>query len=694
MSRFKAPTHPKPPHAKQKPHTKTYHGVTVSDPYAWLKDPAYPKVEDPEILSYLEEENAYYQEVMKPHDPLKQKLFEEIKGRITEDDQAVPWIDGAYSYTWSFHKGAQYRTWSRTHLESNQTEILLDETLEAKNKDYYKVGSLDVSPNDTFMAWTVDENGSERYSLFIKNIHTNKMFSETIENVHGNVIWVAESKAFVYVIASNEWRPYQVKLHRLGTNPKDDIVLYEEKDHSFFVNISLASSRNYFFIRTADHVTAEVYAASTHDPLKPLTLMAKRKTGRDLYVDHGQDLFFIRINDTHKNYRIVTTKTASATQDHWQEFKAGSDDHYYCGLQIFQSFVAIEDKIKGLDQILIVHNNGKEHMVQWPETVYATGLGTNPMYNQTHLRLTYESMITPLSVFDYNPTTQELTLKKEQQIPSGYDKTKYETKRLHINARDGAHIPVSLVTKKGGFEQAAGPMHLYGYGAYALGMDPGFSAARISLLDRGFIYAIAHVRGGDELGYGWYEAGKLYQRTNCFYDFIDVAEGLIEKGLASKGGISISGGSAGGELMGAAVNMAPDLFKAVVLHVPFVDVLNTMLDDTLPLTPIEWPEWGNPIESKKAFDYIQSYSPYDHIEAKDYPPMLVTGGLHDPRVTYWEPAKWTAKLRATKKDTNVLLMKINMGAGHGGKSGRYDRIEEVAEEYAFLLLAHAYKEAL
>ena len=538
------------------------------------------------------------------------------------------------------------------------------------------------------MAWSVDKDGSESFTIAVKDLTTNEILSDTITETSGAALWCADNESFLYVVVSPEWRPYQIKMHRLGTKPQDDILIFEEEETSFFLGISKSSSEDYFIIRSADHVTAEIWTLPVATPMAQPAIFAKRQTGRDIYADHGNGMFFIRTNDTDKDFRIAKVNDKNPTPENWKDLKAGGGGHYWHGMQIFKDFILLADRRDGLDQILVIEDSGSEHYIKFPESAYAADIGNNPEFGQSHIRLNYQSMVTPQSVFDYEPITRELTLKKEQEIPSGYDKQNYTTERLMIKARDGVMVPVSLVYKKTFTRNSNAPLHLYAYGAYGLGMDPGFSAARLSLLDRGFAYAIAHIRGGDELGHGWYEDGKLDKRENTFNDFVDVARVLTADGYVKDGNISISGGSAGGELMGAVINQAPDLWRAAVLHVPFVDVLNTMLDDSLPLTPIEWPEWGNPIESEQVFRHMQSYSPYDQIEAKDYPPMLVTGGLNDPRVTYWEPAKWTAKMRANKSDDNLLVMKINMGAGHAGKSGRFQRIEEVSEEYTFLLMAY------
>lgn len=688
MAHIKAPVNLIAPIAKTKTHSFTHHGITVSDPWNWIKDPNYPDVSDKDVLAYLGEENEYFQAVMKPYAKLKDKIFEEIKGRIKEDDSSVPWKKGDYIYRWYFEKGAEYRTWARKPLTNDTETILIDEAREAKDHDFYRLGDLSISPSGDKMAWSVDIDGSERFTICVKDLTTNEILSDTVTETSGAALWCADNESFLYVVVSPEWRPYQIKMHRLGSKPEDDLLIFEEKNSSFFLGIAKSSSEEHFIIRSADHVTAEIWTLPMADPTAKPKLFAKRQTGRDLYADHGNGQFFIRINDTHKDFRIAAVDDKNTAAENWRNLKAGGAGHYWRGMQVFKDFVLLADRRDGLDQILVLNHDGSEHYITFPESAYAATIGNNPEYDQSHIRLSYQSMVTPHSVFDYDPIARELTLKKEQEIPSGYNKQDYATERLMVKARDGALVPVSLVYNKSFTKNSDAPLHLYGYGAYGLGMDPGFSAARLSLLDRGFAYAIAHVRGGDELGYGWYEDGKLDRRENSFNDFVDVARDLVRQDYVKDGNISISGGSAGGELMGAVINQAPELWRAAVLHVPFVDVLNTMLDNSLPLTPIEWPEWGNPIESKQVFEHMQSYSPYDQIEAKSYPPMLVTGGLNDPRVTYWEPAKWTAKMRAAKSDDNLLVMKMNMGAGHAGKSGRFQRIEEVAEEYTFLLMAY------
>ncbi len=677
-----------PPQAARKPHSFTAHGVEIEDPYAWLRDPGYPEVKDPEILAHLEAENAYFHAVMAPRAALTETIFQELKGRIKEDDASVPAKDGAYLYRWRFAPGAQYRTWLRQPVAGGEEAVILDEPALAKGHDYFRLGDLEVSPDDTLLAWAADSDGSERYVVRIKALSSEELLDEAIPNTSGSVLWAADSKTLLYVELNENLRPFRVRAHALGSPVAEDRVIYEEADDGFFVHIGETQSRAFLLIRAGDHVTSEVRLLPAAEPFAEALVVAPREAGHEYDLDHAGDRLFILTNDRHKNFRIVTAPVATPGREHWQELIGPSDRHYLRGLEAFKDQLVVRERIDGLDQIRIRrHADGEEHYVAFPEASYAAGLGQNPEFAIDRLRLVYTSMVTPPTVFDYDLATRQLETRKVQEIPSGYDPERYVTKRLLATARDGTTVPISLVHAKDFPTDGSGALHLYGYGAYGMGMPPSFSTARLSLLDRGFAYAIAHIRGGDELGYHWYEDGKLDKRENTFNDFADCARHLIAEGYATEGGISISGGSAGGTLMGVSVNQEPALWRAAVAHVPFVDVLNTMLDDSLPLTPMEWPEWGDPITDQAAFELIRGYSPYDRISAQAYPPLLITAGLNDPRVTYWEPAKWAAKLRATKTDDNLLLLKTNMGAGHGGKSGRYESLHEVAEEYTFLLMA-------
>ncbi|MDE0192685.1 MAG: S9 family peptidase [Gammaproteobacteria bacterium] len=684
---------PAPPVAEQRPHSYTVHGITVEDPYHWLKDQSYPKVDDADVLAYLEAENAYFKAVMAPHKELTDTIFAEIKARQKPDDANVPVKDGHYFYQWRFEAEGQYRIWSRWPAAdpgadqgpTAQAEVILDEPALAEGTEYFRLGALSVSNDGRLMAYSTDATGAERFTLRIKDLDTGELFGEVIENTSGSPVWSADDGSFFYAIVDENWRPYQVRRHLLGTPVEDDAIVYEEHDPGFFVGVSSTSSKRYVVVSSGDHVTSEAHLVPADAPASDPRLVAARREEHDYTVDHQGDRFVIRTNDTHKNNRLVTTPDDDPSEAAWETLLAGADERYITGFQAFADFVAVEERIDGLDQIRLLDRSGKSTHIEFPETAYRVGIGANEEFESRTLRLGYESMVTPDTVFDYDLDVAELRTRKVQEIPSGYDASAYATERTMAPARDGARVPVSIVYRKDTPKDGRAPLYLYGYGAYGSGMSPNFSTTRLSLLDRGFIYAIAHVRGGDELGYHWYEAGKLDRRTNTFNDFVDVARHLIAQGFTGEGRIAIAGGSAGGELMGAVINQAPELWGAAAAHVPFVDVLNTMLDTSLPLTPIEWPEWGNPIEDKTAFEYIRSYSPYDQLKAGGYPPILVTGGLNDPRVTYWEPAKYVAKLRTLKEDDNPLLLKTNMGAGHGGKSGRFDSLYEVAEEYTFMI---------
>ena len=677
-------TDAKPPVAAIKPQTNERHGVRWTDDYAWLRDPGYPDVRDEEILGYLKAENDWFEGAMAPHQPLIETLFQEMKGRIKEDDASVPAKDGDYLYWRSFEIGAQYRKWWRRPVAGGPDELMLDETVLAEGKEYFQLGAMDVTADDRLLAFSVDDDGSERYTIRIRDLVTGEMLADEIEGTLGGIVWAEDNRSLLYGQVNDNWRIDTIKLHRLGTDASEDVVIYEEPDDGFQAGVGMTHSRKWILVATGDNVTSEIRLLPATDPDAEPVLVRARVPGVEYEVEEHDGTLFIRTNDTDTNFRLVTAPVE--TPGEWTELIAPSRDFYLTDVSTFADFYVVEGREKGLDQIeLRDYAGGAPKRITFPEASYVAGLDENPEYKVDKLRLSYESMVTPDTVVDYGVATAAQTVLKVQEIPSGYDASAYVTERIEIEARDGTMIPVSIVHGRDFARDGSQPLHLYAYGAYGYAIPPGFSTARLSLVDRGFAYAIAHIRGGDDLGQQWYLDGKLEKRTNTFNDFVDVAKALIERGYTAKGAITASGGSAGGELMGAVVNSDPDLWGAVVAHVPFVDVVNTMLDPDLPLTPGEWPEWGNPIEDEAAFTLIRSYSPYDNVTAQPYPPMLITGGLNDPRVTYWEPAKWTAKLRVAKTDDNVLLLKTNMGAGHGGKSGRFDSLRETAEEFAFLL---------
>ncbi|RKS89076.1 S9 family peptidase [Sphingosinicella microcystinivorans] len=675
---------PKPPVAALRPHSFTHHGVTIEDPYAWLRDPGYPEVTDTDVLAYLNAENAYFEAVMAPQKGLIETIFNEMKGRVKDDDASVPQRDGDFLYWYAFDVGAEYRTWYRRPVAGGSDAVILAEPNLAEGHAYFRLGGLAVSPNGRLLAYAVDTNGSERYVLRIRDLETGAELPDVIENWRYGLVWAADSQSFLYTDADENWRSKVIWHHRLGDAQSADRAVYTEEAEEFGVQIGRTQSRQYAVLQTGDHATSEVRLLPTDDFGAEPMLVSPRKADRQYDVDEREGTLYIRVNDTHPNFRIVTAPVSAP--DTWSELVAGSDRHYIQSVTSFENLLAIEERVDGLSQIRL-HNyeSGSQRYIAFPEASFVANLSTNPEYRVDRLRIDYQSMVTPNTVFDYHIEGDRLESLKVREIPSGYDPSQYATERLMAPARDGTLVPVSVVYRRDFVKDGRGPLHVYAYGAYGFAFPPGFSANRLSLLDRGFAYAIAHIRGGDDLGYQWYLDGKLQKRANTFNDFVDVTRFLIDQGFASPGRVTASGGSAGGELMGAIVNQAPELYGAVAAHVPFVDVLNTMLDDTLPLTPGEWPEWGNPIADKAAFDLIRGYSPYDNVKAQAYPALLITGGLNDPRVTYWEPAKWAARLRAAKTDDNVLLLKTNMGAGHGGKSGRYVSLEEDAEEYAFLI---------
>ncbi|MBO9574200.1 MAG: S9 family peptidase [Sphingobium sp.] len=673
-----------PPVAARRSHQTVHHNRTLDDPWAWLRDPGYPDVKDPDVLAYLEAENAWFERAMDQHKPLIDSLFEEMKGRIKEEDKSVPQKDGAYLYWSSFETGEQYRRHWRRLATGGPDELILDEPALAEGKDYFRLGAVAISNDDRLLAYAIDDNGSERFTVRIKDLATGELLSDEIQDVLSALVWTSDDKALVYAPANELWRTDCAKLHRLGTEAADDVELFHEDDEGFRVSIGMTAAENWIVISSGDHVTSEIRLVPAADPLGKQILVSARVPEREYDLDEHEGWLYIRTNDSHPNFRLC--RAHIETPDEWEEVLAPSDSFYLTDVSLFKGFYVTEGRENGLDQVEIRdYATNAAQRLTFPEASYSAGLDDNPEYDVDTLRISYESMVSPETIFDLTLATGERQVLKVQEIPSGYDATQYATSRLLIPARDGTLIPCSVMHRADHPMDGSRPLYLYGYGAYGIAIEPGFGTSRLSLVDRGFAFAIAHIRGGDDLGQQWYKDGKLEKRTNTFNDFVDVAKGLIALGYTSAGRIATSGGSAGGELMGAIVNSDPDLWGAVVAHVPFVDVLNTMLDADLPLTPGEWPEWGNPIEDPAAYDLIASYSPYDNVTAQAYPPMMVTAGLNDPRVTYWEPAKWVAKLRATKTDDNLLILKTNMGAGHGGKSGRWESLRETAEEFAFIL---------
>ncbi|MGQ0558615.1 MAG: S9 family peptidase [Sphingosinicella sp.] len=678
---------PPPPRAERRPHSYERHGVKIDDPWHWLRDPGYPEVKDEPVLAYLRAENAYFEAAMTPHSALIETLFEEMRGRIPEDDSSVPVRDGDFDYWWAFAPGAQYRSWYRRPAGAvdHLGNLIYDEPAEAAGRAYFRLGAIEISPDGRLAALMVDGEGAERYRLIVRDLASGRDLETITEVGIGTPVWSADSRALVFTEVNEQWRSYRARLHRLGLPPDRAVTLYqEEEDVAFTVSVERTQDRRFILIDSGENVSNEVRLLPADDPAAEPVLVARRRSEIRYSLDSARDRFWVLANDEHVNFRLAEASPRAPGE--WQTIVAGSDRVYLRGLSSFRDHLLIGERVDGLDQVRLLDYRGGEKRIAFPEASYAVGLGENPEYAPAAYRLGYTSMVTPPTVFDYHPKEDRLETRKVQAIPSGYDAALYVTDRLMVRARDGAEVPVSVVHRRDFKRDGSGRLFLTAYGAYGYATPPAFNSNRFSLIDRGFACAIAHIRGGDDLGYRWYLDGKLDRRTNTFNDFVDAARDLIDCGFAKPGAIAIQGGSAGGELMGAVVNSDPQLWGAVVADVPFVDVLSTMLDDSLPLTPGEWNEWGNPVADEQAFVTIRAYSPYDNVRAQAYPPLLVTAGLADPRVTYWEPAKWVAKLRATATGDNLLLLKTNMEAGHGGKSGRWTRLREVAEAYAFILV--------
>ena len=671
-----------PPLAARRPHTSTHHGIVRDDPYAWLRDPGYPSVDDPDILAHLAAENAFFDAWLAPHGSVVETLFAELKGRVKDDDAGVPVRDGDWDYWWRFEPGGQYRVWLRRPAAGGDEAVVVSEPVEAAGKDYFRLAGISVSPDGTRAAWTADDDGSERFKLFVRDLAAG-VDTLVATTAIGVAVWTADSTSLAWTEVNDAWRPFRVRLHRF--DGADDALLYEEADPAFFVGLDRATDRSQFVVTAADHVTSEVRLIPTADPFATPVVVRPRTTGIEYDVDVRGETLFVRTNDTHVNFRLATAPLRAPGD--WTDLIPGDDHVYLRGVTAFASYLAISERVDGLDGVCLRWADGRERRIAFPEASYMVSIASNPEPDAPRLRLSYSSLVTPATTYDYDVAADALIVRKVQEVPSGYDASRYRSERLFATAADGTRVPVSVVYPAGFPRDGSGTLYLYGYGAYGLAIPPSFSASRLSLLDRGVAFAIAHIRGGDDMGYRWYLDGKLEQRTNTFTDFVASAHALIAAGFARPGAIAIAGGSAGGTLMGVVANTDPGLWAAVVAHVPFVDVLGTMLDGSLPLTPIEWPEWGNPIEDAGVYAQIAAYSPYDNVTAQAYPPLLITAGLNDPRVTYWEPAKWAAKLRATKIDANPVLLKTNMGAGHGGKSGRFEALHETAEEFAFVLAA-------
>jgi oligopeptidase B len=682
----------KPPRAEKRPRVETWHGYEKRDDYQWLKADNWQEVmHDPSLLpqdirAVLEGENAYHEAIMADTMPLQEKLFAEMKGRIKEDDSSVPAPDGPFDYYSSYVKGGQHPRYCRRPRGSEGPELLLLDGNElAKGREYFRFGGIDMTPDHRLAAWSFDGNGSEFYELRVRDAETGQDLADVLQNTAGGATWTADGRSFFYTLQDENHRPLKTFRHVLGTDQSADVLIYEEKDSGKFTGVGRTNSDRYIVIDIHDHDTSELWIIDSEHPADAPKLIAPRVEGIEYDIEHWNDRFIIKTNiGDAEDYKIVTAPVDRPSPDNWVDLIPHRPGIFIVSYIVLKNWLIRMERENALPRIVVRDMaSGEEHAIAFDEEAYSLGFGEMREYDTDVLRFTYSSMTTPAQVFDYNMRDRTRLLRKMQEVPSGHEPSNYITRRIMAPAHDGEAIPVTLLYRKGTPLDGSAPVWLYGYGSYGISIPAGFNTNILSLVDRGFIYAIAHIRGGQEKGRRWYKSGKLEHKTNTFRDFISAAEHLVSQGFTAKGSIVAQGGSAGGMLMGAVANMAPDLFKGIVAEVPFVDVLTTMLDDTLPLTPPEWPEWGNPIAEKKAYEIIAAYSPYDRIEAKKYPHIVAVGGLTDPRVTYWEPAKWVAKLREMKTDDNLLLLKTNMGAGHGGASGRFDRLKEVAFVYAF-----------
>ena len=672
---------PIPPVAMRVTHVETVHGMQRSDDYFWLRER-----DNPKMISYLEAENRFTQATMRHTKGFQKRLYAELKGRIKETDLSVPAKDGEYYYYTRTFEGKQYRTHCRKrgHLDAPE-EVILDQNELAKGNDYFRLGGFEISPDHRLVAYSVDTSGSETYTLRIKDLTTGELLPDEVLNTYYGLVWGNDNRHIFYTVLDDAKRPHKALRHTLGTDASEDVVVHHETDERFHVRLGKTRSRKFILLSLNSSVTSEVHVLDADQPTGSFRVINPRRQDMEYSVTHQGDYFYITTNDNATNFKVVRTPIDQPGIANWSEVISHRPDVKVDRVSAFKNHLVIYERQAGLKKMRIRDvRNGSEHYVEFPEPVYTFFPGSNEEFDTTALRFSYTSLVTPRSVFDYDMETRTRELKKQTEVLGGYDPSQYESKRIFATASDGTKVPISIVYKKGIVLDGQNPMMLYGYGSYGASIDPAFRSSRLTLIDRGFVFAIAHIRGSGTMGRLWYEDGKFLKKKNTFTDFIACAEHLIEQGYTSPDRLAIRGGSAGGLLMGAVTNMRPDLFKVVVAQVPFVDVINTMLDASIPLTVIEYEEWGDP-HDKTYFDYMLSYSPYDNVKVQDYPNMLITAGLNDPRVQYWEPAKWTAKLRAMRTDDNRLLLKTNMGAGHGGASGRYDALKELAFVYAFIL---------
>ncbi len=693
---------PTPPKAQKIPHEITTHGNTRTDNYFWMrlsdeqKSAENPDQQTQDVLDYLNAENAYLESVMKPTEPLQEKLYEEIVSRIKQDDNTVPVTKNGYSYYIRYEEGEDYPLYCRKEVLNNglgEEEIMLNGPEMGKDASYFAIGDYSVSNNNKLLAYSTDFVSRRKYTIHVKNLETGEILPDKIENTTGNITWANDNQTLFYVKRDPQTlRSFQVYKHQLGEIVGNDELVFEEKDETFSCFITKTKSQKYLLIGSSHTLSTEYRFLNANTPEGKWQVVQPREKDLEYHVDHFDDHFYIRTNYQAKNFRLMKTPVHDTGKENWQEVIPHRENVLLEGIDIFKNHLVVSERETGLVQLRIMDwNSDKEHYIEFDEPAYVAWSTSNPEIDTEILRFGYTSLTTPKTIYDYNMTTKTRKLMKQDEVlDDDFSPDNYVSERKFAKARDGVDVPVSIVYRKGFEKNGKAPLLLYAYGSYGSSANPYFSSSRLSLLDRGFAYAIAHVRGGQEMGRDWYETGKLLKKKNTFYDFIDCGKYLVKNDYTSPEHLYAMGGSAGGLLMGGVINMAPELWNGVIAAVPFVDVVTTMLDESIPLTTFEFDEWGNP-KDKEYYDYMLSYSPYDNVERKDYPNLLITTGYWDSQVQYWEPAKWMAKLRDYKTDDNLLIMRCNMEVGHGGASGRFQRYRETAQEYAFLLYLEGIK---
>lgn len=669
----------KAPIAKEEPKELSIHGDTRIDPYYWLN-----QRDDQEVLDYLHAENAYTEKIMAPYKELEEKLFEEIKGRIKQTDESVPYLSNGYYYYTRYEEGKEYPIYCRKKgsLDASE-EVMLNVNEMAEGYAYFAVSGLNVSPDNRFLAYGVDTVSRRQYTIHVKDLQSGEILGDRIGNTTGGSTWAGDNKNLFYTMKDDALRSFKIFRYEVGTRENEEI--FHEVDETFSVGVGKTKSQKYLVIASYSTLSNEFRILDANNPKGPFRVFQPRERGLEYSIDHRGNEFFVLTNLNAKNFKLMKTSESQTSKENWKEYIPHNPQVRLMGMELFNDFTVLRERKEGLIQMRVMnHKDKSEHYLNFGEETYVAYTSVNRDMDSQILRYAYSSLTTPNSTYDYDMISKEKTLLKQDEVVGDFDPANYKAERLYATAQDGTKVPISLVYKKGFEKNGESPLLLYAYGSYGISTEPYFSSVRLSLLDRGFVYAIAHIRGGEDLGRDWYEDGKLLKKKNTFTDFIDCADHLVKNKYTSTERLFAQGGSAGGLLMGAIVNMRPDLWKGVIAAVPFVDVVTTMLDESIPLTTGEFDEWGNP-KDKEYYDYMLSYSPYDNVEAKAYPNMLVTTGYHDSQVQYWEPAKWVAKLRKMKTDENILLLRTNMEAGHGGASGRFTRLKEVANEYAFIL---------